>query len=130
VSLDDHLCRAIATSSALTEVLPSWFVSQCEPELSSVEAERRLAEWKSLSRVEQVAHERTVNWSLENWLYWMDPVRRQWYWWDAKSAERGDLLFVTVEIEALPFPWGALDWLLRASGASSTEPEVGSTDRL
>lgn len=121
VSLNEHHCGTFSTSRVPTGVLPDWFVSQCAPELSSEQAERQLAEWKSLSPAEQVAHGRTVKWALDDWLYWMDPVRRQWYWWDAKAADHRDLLIVSVEVETLPFPWGALDWLLRASGASSTE---------
>jgi hypothetical protein len=51
-----------------------------------------------------------------DWLYWLEPSERQWFWWDA-AVERPDALRVIVEVAGWPAPLGAHDWLLLAAGA-------------
>ena len=54
----------------------------------------------------------------------MKPENRQWFWWDAKVLEQYDHIALAIEVEAWPFPWGALRWLFRAAGASAVEAEA------
>ena len=59
-------------------------------------------------------------WELSQWLSWLHPEERQWYWWDA-SARRSDELVVLVEVPGWPYALGALECLLRAAGGESIE---------
>src|SRR5690349_8951885 len=53
--------------------LPQWFVAACAPERNAEEAEAELERWRALTPEEQDADRQTSKWSLENWLYWMEP---------------------------------------------------------
>ncbi len=75
-----------------------------------------------MSFEEQDRLERDEPWSLEGWLYWMEPINRFWFWWEA-CATRDDHAVVAVEVTEWPFPWKALSWLLRAAGATSVGAE-------
>jgi hypothetical protein len=72
--------------------------------------------WRGLSPEEQARVTRAERWSLANWLFWLEPEERQWFWWDAVT-ENPDTLRVIVEVPGWPAPFGALAWLLRAAGA-------------
>jgi hypothetical protein len=102
--------------------LPKWFIHACSPELSRDEAEVELARWQRMSTEERAAALAETRWSLSDWLYWLEPDERQWFWWDARveSAERAR---VTVEVAGWPAPLGAIQWLLRAAGATQVEVE-------
>lgn len=78
--------------------MPEWFVAACSPE--------RTAE--------------KTSWTLADWLYWMEPDERQWFWWDARIDGEGATT-VLVEVPRWPSATGALEWLLRAAGASSVK---------
>jgi len=91
--------------------------------MSPEQANKWLSWWRSLPPEEQRKAEIEKDWSLENWLYWMQPSNRQWFWWDAKVLEDYDHIALAIEVEAWPFPWGALRWLFRAAGASAVEAE-------
>ncbi|BDI33498.1 hypothetical protein CCAX7_55490 [Capsulimonas corticalis] len=84
-------------------ILPSWFVSQC---------------------VSEQAHtpEMMDAWSVDGWVYWFRPEDedRSWRWWDASVID-ADTINIQIEVSDWPFPWGALEWLLLASGATSAE---------
>jgi hypothetical protein len=103
-------------------ILPDWFVRNCGPDLSSEEAEAELARLSNLSPQEQLEEEKTAVWSLSNWLYYLEPENRRWYWWDGQVIDP-EILIVAIEVYDWPFPWGSLDWLLRASGANKVETE-------
>lgn len=98
--------------------LPSWFVESCKREVPQEEAARRLG--LSLEQRKQLAAEE--GWSLNSWLYWFKPGERCWYWWDAIVRDQNTIL-IAVVVEGWPFPWGSLEWLFRASGALSVQPE-------
>ena len=102
--------------------LPRWFVERCAPEMSHLEAENWLARWQSLSFEEQQRAELEKSWSLSDWLYWLKPGIRTWFWWDIAEPS-GSKIVLAVEVLDWPFPWGALSWLLRASGATNVEAE-------
>ena len=55
----------------------------------------------------------------------MKRENRQWYWWDAKLANDGAHIFLAVQVECWPFPWGSLRWLFKAAGASNVIAEEG-----
>jgi hypothetical protein len=103
--------------------LPDWFTARCAPPVSQEEAERRLAWRKSLPPDEQARVARETEWSLDAWLYWLEPDRREWFWWDAKALDDVDHIMVAVEVDGCPFPWDALRWLFRAAGASELNAE-------
>ena len=108
------------------QILPEWFVDACAPEQSVEENERWLQWWRSLPPGEkaQAANER--RWTLPDWLFWMEPSERQWFWWDARVD--GSTLRVIVEVPGSPSPIGALKWLLRTSGALRVD-EADSASR-
>lgn len=101
--------------------LPDWFTMVCAPPMSRDEAEQWLAYWKRLQPDEQAKAESEEAWAVDDWLYWLEPRNRQWFWWDAKVE--GNDAALAIEVEAWPFPWGSLRWLLRAAGASDVQPE-------
>lgn len=98
------------------DLLPGWFVTACAPERSQQETDEWLAWWRTLGPAEQARADGEQPWELADWLHWLMPSERQWFWWDAVIEAAGTLR-VTVEVAGWPAPLGALDWLLRASGA-------------
>jgi hypothetical protein len=102
--------------------LPQWFISECAPEMSQEEANSWIKWWHSLSREQQDEVEKNKKWSLLDWLYWLEPSRRAWFWWDAQTKGNKELL-IAVEVTSWPFAWGALGWLFRACGAKHIESE-------
>jgi hypothetical protein len=119
----DHQAGDWPDVSAWRELLPSWFVEAC-PDESPEETERWLAWWRSLPREQQVEAERARAWSLADWLYWLEPDERQWFWWAATVED--DALRVAVELSGWPAPLGALEWLLRTAGATTVTVEENS----
>jgi hypothetical protein len=101
--------------------LPEWFSSACTVPMTQQQAEQWLAWWKNLPIDEQAKAESEKGWSLDNWLYWMQPENRQWFWWDAKILDDCDQAIVIVQVKSWPFPWGSLQWLFKAAGASALE---------
>jgi hypothetical protein len=104
------------------QVLPKWFLEQCEREKTQAEAEAWLARWDKLSPEEKQREERDKRWSLRNWLYWLNPDQRAWYWWDG-AVVKDDQLVVAIQVDSWPFPWGAFAWLFRTAGAVQVLPE-------
>lgn len=106
-------------------ILPPWFLMRCAREETEAERAARIARWRSLSWVEKQREEREAVWSLSDWIYWLRPDERTWYWWDAAAVSDREAV-VAVEADAWPFPWGALSWLFRAAAAVSVTPEEGA----
>lgn len=106
----------LAAAKDVEHRLPSWFVEACAPEESKKEALQWLERWRALPPAEQAAASARARWSLLDWLYWMDPARREWHWWDAQLVDQQTLKLL-VEVDSWPAPLGAVEWLLRASGA-------------
>lgn len=103
-------------------VLPKWFVGSCAAEMTKEESQRWLARWRKLTPSQQAQEEAEKQWALVDWLYWFEEGNRQWTWWDA-TVENTDTIRVALQVKCWPFPWGALRWLFRASGATSVEAE-------
>jgi hypothetical protein len=110
------------SDASWSEVLPQWFLRECAPEMSLEEAQKWLQWWKSLDSEMQDKIEKEKKWSLLDWLYWLEPSHRKWFWWGSEELSKNQLV-IAVEVIDWPFAWGALAWLLRASGAERVEPE-------
>lgn len=102
---------------AAAERLPAWFVEEFRPEPSAEDRERWLAWWRTLDREHKVVAERERGWTMAQWLGWMEPPERTWWWWDA-TVESDDSAVIAVQVDGWPLASGALEWLLRASGAT------------
>ena len=94
--------------------LPPWFVQKCAAEITHEEAQRR----KHLPVDQRAALAQT--WSLSGWLYWFRPGERPWRWWNAEVISP-DFLRVSLSVPGIPYPSGALEWLLHCSGAMAIE---------
>ena len=82
------------SGDVVPEGLPEWFRRACASEGQSTDE----------------------RWSLTEWLFWVPPGDRQWFWWNARQTTSGSGE-VLIETTGVPFPTGALWWLLVASGA-------------
>ena len=104
--------------AAWRDALPLWFVEACRDE-TAAERMEWLEWWRGLPSEEQSVVARSRAWSLDNWLSWIEPGQRPWFWWGS-SAVAGE---ITIEVLAGPdvVPLGALEWLLTAAGASSVD---------
>ena len=102
--------------------LPAWFVAFCAPEETPEEAARWLAWWRGLEPEVRAREAAARPWSVADWIHWMEPSERQWYWWHGRAVQ-DQLLHLTLQVQGWPFPTGALEWLLRAAGATSTRIE-------
>lgn len=120
----EHSGSQWPTVEEWSSLLPPWFVGACAPEMSREEAERWLSWWRSLGPAERARTESERRWTLADWLYWLTPSERQWFWWDAEVDEGGELR-IAIEVEGWPTALGALDWLLRAAGAMEIIHEEG-----
>lgn len=98
--------------------LPDWFVAGCATERSAEDGEQWLAWWRGLEPEAKARAADERPWTLPDWMHWMHPDERQWYWWDARVDGDGSAR-VLVEVPGWPLVTGALEWLLRVAGASS-----------
>jgi hypothetical protein len=119
--VDKAILTSLPTEEEWRKLLPDWFVTACAPALTEEQAERWLVWWKSLPEPHRHIVEQEQRWSLNNWLYWMEPANRQWYWWDARVAIADTEIVVEIQVESWPFPYGSLRWLFTAAGAASFE---------
>ncbi|HEY0240711.1 MAG TPA: hypothetical protein VGC37_18940, partial [Friedmanniella sp.] len=106
------------TAARWTELLPEWFVRECAPDDPAAE-QTWLEQWRGLDAAGRSRAEQQKRWTLESWLSWLEPDEREWFWWDASVADSEGA--VVVDVPGWPAPFGALGWLLRASGAASVE---------
>ena len=105
-------------------LLPSWFVEASGKERTKEESEIWRKQFLSLPQSEQVEALQQERWSVNAWTYWFMPDHdnRQWKWWNA-SVVSNELFWVELEVTDWPIALGALEWLLRASGAQKIEIE-------
>ncbi|TWD73101.1 hypothetical protein FB561_6986 [Kribbella amoyensis] len=101
-------------------VLPSWFLEACGPETSPAEAEEWLRAWRLLTPDRQLEVEAEEPWTLSDWLHWLQPGERTWYWLGARIRDPR-VLVILLDVPGHPSPVGALDWLLKAAGATEVE---------
>lgn len=119
--IDEASLSGWPSDKSLKLTIPEWFVTACAPEMSTKESQQWLARWYRLSRKDQIKLEDGRKWSLKNWLDWMEPTNREWFWWDATVLKDHEGITLAVQVQAWPYPWGALRWLLLAAGAYSVE---------
>ena len=93
------------------KLLPKWFVLACADEITHEEAVRR----RNLPMEER--ERLAAHWTLSAWLYWFEPEQRFWEWWDVDCISEKSFT-VQILVSEHPFPSGALEWLLRAAGAT------------
>lgn len=86
---------------------PECFMGKFTEELSEEEAHAWLSRWRRMGKEEREREEQNA-WALSDWLYWMSPDNRSWFWWDAKVASP-DIIVLAVSVDEWPFPWGL--WL-------------------
>jgi hypothetical protein len=118
----DREAKAWPTVDEWRSLLPSWFVQASRAEISADAAEEWLASWHNLPPEAQAEAENNEKWELADWLYWLEPHRREWYWWSATVLDPDDLE-VLVEVNGWPAPLEALRWLFRAAGADEVVVE-------
>lgn len=111
------------TDEQWVAILPEWFQSKCAPPMTQEQSEKWLSWWRKLSHEDKIKAENEKKWSLENWLYWMEPDNRNWFWWDANILDGGNRIILEVAVDGWPFPWGDLRWLFIAAGAYDLESE-------
>lgn len=107
--------------------LPDWFVASAAPERSQEEAEAWLEAWRAMPEEERQRVAQETEWTLDNWLFWLDPDERQWFWWNA-SIEDEHTLRLVIEVEGWPVALGALKWLLRAAGVDGSTIDIDRAD--
>lgn len=112
-------------SEEWARLLPAWFVAASSPQQTRAETEEWLARWRSLSPADKARAESEQPWTLDDWLFWMNPAERTWYWWDAAVQPDGRLR-VVVEIPGWPTSYGSLEWLIRAAGATPVIQDAAS----
>lgn len=105
---------AFASGEAMS-ALPEWFVQACAREESNEEQASWLRWWRSLDGEARARAASERPWTVDDWLYWMRPDERQWFWWESRMASP-DAGLVSVEVADWPAAVGSLLWLLRASG--------------
>lgn len=99
------------------ELLPEWFVDACAAETSQAEAELELDRWRRMTPAQKEQAEATEPWELLDWVHWLKPSERCWEFWECRTEGDG-VVALRVSVDAWPFAYGALEWLLRAAGVS------------
>ena len=121
-AVDESYLQQPGGAKVLRSSLPHWFTQAFEAPLTDEQAAEQLRRWRNMNVEERAASEQNEKWSIDAWLYWMDPTNREWFWWDAVVLSVNHSA-VAVEVTSWPFAWGAFRWLLKASGASRVDPE-------
>jgi hypothetical protein len=122
-AVDSAALQGWPSNNYAVPVLPEWFTSACVPERSKEEEDQWLKWWRGLSYEEKLREGAEMKWSLSNWLYWLQPVNRQWFWWEASVQKGSNKIVLAVEVDGFPFPWEPLSWLFLAAGAATVEEE-------
>lgn len=105
--------------------LPSWFIDGCVEEPSAEANEAWLKWWRQLDSGSQQRAARERGWSIADWMHWMHPMEREWFWWHAQLVSQYSAE-VQVEVQGWPPAVGALEWLLRVAGAESVDSATDS----
>lgn len=106
--------------------LPRWFLAGCLPEQSAEQRADRLQRWRALPPSERSAKFHDDPWSLTDWLHWLRPDERTWFWWDG-VVHASDQALVDIEVPGWPAPIGSLHWLLHVAGAETVTTDEPPT---
>jgi hypothetical protein len=104
--------------------LPEWFEAACAPEPIAEDEAKWLEWWRALEPEARARAAAEKPWTVADWLHWMQPGERQWFWWDARIDAPHEAI-IRLEIHGWPTATGALLWLLRVAGASAVEVVEG-----
>ncbi len=100
--------------------LPAWFVRFFRKELTIAESDAWHKKWRGFPPGGKENAEAEIGWSLEGWLYWLEPENRQWYLWSSGlPLENDSKIEVFIQTIDTPFASKSLVWLFKCSGASS-----------
>ncbi|MBD2812281.1 hypothetical protein ID853_15670 [Xenorhabdus sp. Vera] len=84
-------------------------------------------EWSSILPKEFVGSfsdaDDSDDWTLNDWLYWLEPENRTWFLWDAKEMD-SKCLKISIVVYEHPFPWEALEVLFMKMGTDELEEET------
>ena len=98
---------------------PDWFVAACAPEQTPEELQRWLRWWRELPPAEKSRAEAEQPWSLDDWVHWMQPDERTWFWWDARVEDERRAV-VVVDVPGWPSPLGSPGVAATTAGAVET----------
>jgi len=102
-------------------ILPGWFVDHFAPPMSEQELAVWVARWSAMSPRKQEKAARERPWSLVDWLHWVEPANRNW-WWRGGAARDSRTLIVEIDLEGWPASGAPLRRLLQAAGARKVRP--------
>lgn len=106
--------------------LPQWFVRGCADEPAAEDDARWLAWWRGLDPPARQQASRDRPWSLADWLWWMQPDERTWFWWNARRANEHEVQ-IHLEVPGWPSPTGAL---VAAAGGRCEGGRMAGGDNL
>lgn len=117
IALDQALLKEASPEKVYwKDKLPKWFTEQCRPERTEEEKQQYLEWWDQLSAEKKVEEGlKKKKWSLNNWIHWMYPDEREWYWFKSEILSKNSLV-LTVLVYGHPYPDGALKWLAYTAG--------------
>lgn len=100
--------------------LPDWFVNAFASPLTDDEAAAYVARWSSLDEEAQRQLERSQPWSFLDWQHWMSSENRPWRIVEADTVDDSQIV-MRLSVEGWPVPLEALEWAVRACGATRIE---------
>ena len=106
-------------------LLPIEFICNFVPEPTSEETDIYMKWWFSLSYKKKLQHsQKKQKWSLGDWLAWMEPSERLWFWWGATEIgekTKQDYFLLSINLLDDLYLTGALEVLFEYCGALSIE---------
>lgn len=119
------------------DFLPDWFVDACHPERTSEEYEQDRLAFRQMTREEEMEDARNEQWSLSEFVSWMDPEAWleissvNWIWWDAVLKDENTIRIHIGEMgDPPPGAPPGFSWLFRASGAKAIDEAVEPEDMV
>ena len=119
--VNQHSLQEWPSIDSWSNLLPKEFINGFLPELTDKEKAECQKQWEQLTYDEKIKNAaQDEQWTLSNWLSWLEPEAREWFWWNALLFnEPLNKSHFVVEVTTLdsPFMSGALKWLFKACGA-------------
>ena len=106
-------------------ILPLWFINYCKTQMSKQENNEWLLYWKTLNNEDKREAEIKKGWALADWLYWMEPCNRPWFFYSIELQDSTCVLVTVFTDENSP-PVGALEWLLNSNRINGVIESMGS----